>query len=123
MQAVEDMDAGPVWSTAEFPVPGRGVTKSSLYNGPVSDAALAVVHDVVAKAQDSAFTPIPLDRIAANLRGKLRPLMRQETRRIDWATDSADVVARKIHASDGSPGASTSPPRSIRTGQYVNRSV
>ena len=48
LQAVDEVDAGPIWSTVEFPMSRRGVAKSTLYNGPVADAALAVVHDVVA---------------------------------------------------------------------------
>ncbi len=86
-------------------MPRQGVAKSTLYNGPVSDAALAVVHDVVVKARDAAFTPMPLDYTRGDVRGELRPLMRQDIRRIDWSADTAEEVARKIHASDGSPGA------------------
>src|SRR5262249_55249533 len=36
--------------------------------------------------------------------GRPRPLMRQETRQIDWSTNPAAVVLRKIGAAEGRPG-------------------
>ncbi|KLL11637.1 hydrogenase maturation protein [Protofrankia coriariae] len=105
LQAVAEMDAGPIWSTREFAVP-LGMSKSALYNGPVTDAAMAVIHDVVDKAQVVGFVPTPLDSIPAHrLRGRLRPSTRADDRRIDWDTDTTSDVLRKVAASDGSPGA------------------
>ncbi len=105
LQAVAEMDAGPIWSTREFAVP-PGISKSALYNGPVTDAAIAVVHDVVDKAQVVGFLPTPLDSIPAHrLRGRLRPSTRADDRRINWDTDTTSDVLRKVAASDGSPGA------------------
>src|SRR3954454_22358391 len=43
LQAVEEMDAGPIWATRTFPVPATPPRKSSLYNGPVADAAIECV--------------------------------------------------------------------------------
>ena len=52
---------GPIWGTRTFPVdPADPPRKSSLYNGPVADAAIELVHEVVAKAADPAFVPAPL---------------------------------------------------------------
>lgn len=48
LQAVEEMDAGPIWSTCEFDMPAD-VRKSELYNGLVSDAAISCIRDVVEK--------------------------------------------------------------------------
>ncbi|WP_250291468.1 hydrogenase maturation protein [Frankia sp. CiP1_Cm_nod1] len=105
LQAVAEMDAGPIWSAREFAVP-LGISKSALYNGPVTDAAIAVIHDVVDKAQVVGFVPTPLDSIPAHrLRGRLRPSTRADDRRIDWDTDTTSDVLRKVAASDGSPGA------------------
>jgi putative two-component system hydrogenase maturation factor HypX/HoxX len=36
--------------------------------------------------------------------GRLRPLMAQSDRKIDWAADTTDDIVRKIHAADGFPG-------------------
>jgi putative two-component system protein, hydrogenase maturation factor HypX/HoxX len=47
IEAVEEMDAGPVWATRTFPMPASP-RKSSLYNGPVSDAALECAFEVIA---------------------------------------------------------------------------
>ncbi len=42
LQAVAELDAGPVWAAAEFAVP-PGVAKSDLYRGELADAAVAAV--------------------------------------------------------------------------------
>ena len=41
------MDAGPIWGTRTFPIDGDPPPKSSLYNGPVADAALELIGEVV----------------------------------------------------------------------------
>jgi len=38
------------------------------------------------------------------VRGELRPLMRQSDRAIDWSRDNAETVLRKIRSADGVPG-------------------
>ena len=38
------------------------------------------------------------------VRGKLRPLMKQSDRCLDWERDDTAAVLRKIHAADGFPG-------------------
>ncbi len=48
LQAVEELDAGPVWATCEFNLP-QGLRKSELYNGRVSDAAISCIREVVEK--------------------------------------------------------------------------
>ena len=62
LQAVEEMDAGPIWASRTFPIdPTEPPRKSSLYSGPVTDAAIELVHEILAKATDPAFVPTPLD--------------------------------------------------------------
>ncbi|GGO97818.1 enoyl-CoA hydratase-related protein [Wenjunlia tyrosinilytica] len=106
LQAVEEMDAGPVWATRTFAVGAETPRKSSLYNGPVADAAVELVHEVVGKAADPGFAPRPLGRGAAEVIGRARPLMRQEDRAFSWADDTAHVL-RRIRCGDGSPGVRT----------------
>jgi putative two-component system protein, hydrogenase maturation factor HypX/HoxX len=107
LQAVEEMDAGPIWATRTFPLPATPPRKSSLYNGPVADAAMACVLEVVAKAQDPSFTPVPADRAPVDTPGaRLRPLMRQPDRAFDWSEPTEHIV-RRIRAADGAPGVRT----------------
>ena len=50
LSAVDEMDAGPVWASRSFPLPADPPRKSVLYAGPVTDAAVELVHEVVEKA-------------------------------------------------------------------------
>ena len=107
LQAVEEMDAGPIWGSRTFPIdPTEPPRKSSLYSGPVTDAAVELVHEIVAKATDPAFVPTPLDYRRPDVRGRLRPAMRQADREFSWS-DSTATILRRIRAADGSPGVRT----------------
>ena len=106
LQAVEEMDAGPIWGTRTFPMPADPPAKSTVYNGPVADAAIELIVEVVDKATDSTFEPEPLDERTADVIGRLRPAMRQEDRRFAWS-DSTETILRRIRAADGSPGVRT----------------
>ena len=56
------MDAGPVWGDPHVPDRRRrAVARAGLYNGPVADAAIELVREVVEKATDPTFVPEPLD--------------------------------------------------------------
>jgi putative two-component system hydrogenase maturation factor HypX/HoxX len=101
LQAVEDMDAGPVWASERFPMPA-GWTKSEVYAGPVTDAAARLAHRVVRLASDPSFTPHPVEPLP-----DLTPSCRQADRAIDWATDTTSDILRKVRASDGQPGVLT----------------
>jgi putative two-component system hydrogenase maturation factor HypX/HoxX len=107
LQAVEEMDAGPIWATRTFGMPATAPRKSALYAGPVADAALECVAEVVTKAADPAFTPVPLERTRVSVVGaRLRPAMKQTDRMFDWGDDTERIV-RRIRAADGSPGVRT----------------
>jgi putative two-component system hydrogenase maturation factor HypX/HoxX len=112
LQAVEELDAGPIWATRTFAMPLAPARKSSLYNGPVADAAMQCITEVVAKAADPAFTPVPADQAATELPGTglpgtgPRPLMTQADRAFDWS-DPTERIVRRIRAADGSPGVRT----------------
>jgi putative two-component system hydrogenase maturation factor HypX/HoxX len=100
LQAEAEMDAGPIWATATFPM--RRGKKSSLYRNEVTEAACRAVLEAVERHAASGCTPTPL--AAAGGRGRLRPLMKQPDRRIDWQCDDTATVLRKIDAGDGFPG-------------------
>jgi len=104
--AVEEMDAGDIWAWRTFPVAAEPPRKSALYNGPVADAAIDLIHEVVAKATDPGFVPQPLDYRRPEVWGRLRPSLRQPDRGFSWDDDPEHIV-RRIRAADGSPGVLT----------------
>jgi putative two-component system hydrogenase maturation factor HypX/HoxX len=107
LQAVEEMDAGPIWATRTFSLPAAPPRKSSLYNGPVADAAMECIDEVVAKAGDSSFKPVPADQAPTELPGcRARPLITQADRAFDWSEPTERIV-RRIRAADGTPGVRT----------------
>ena len=106
LQAVEELDAGPIWATRTFAMPADPLRKSALYNGAVADAAVACAFEVVAKAADPSFVPTPAAAMPQMPGARLRPPMRQSDRRFDWDEPSARVI-RTIRAADGVPGVRT----------------
>ncbi|MEU4558956.1 hydrogenase maturation protein [Actinoplanes sp. NPDC023936] len=107
LQAVQELDAGPIWATRTFGMPAAPPRKSALYAGPVADAALECVFEVVAKAADPGFVPIPAENAPTEAPGaRARPPMRQGDRMFDWAEPS-EAILRRIRAGDGSPGVRT----------------
>ncbi|MBI5786450.1 MAG: hydrogenase maturation protein [Rhodocyclales bacterium] len=99
LQAEAEMDAGPVWATASFPM--RRGRKASLYRSEVTEAAAQALIEAVTKFA-AGGKPVPL--VQTNGCGKLRPLMRQTDRAIDWQRDDSATVLRKIDSADGFPG-------------------
>jgi putative two-component system hydrogenase maturation factor HypX/HoxX len=106
LQAVEEMDAGPIWATRSINLDPAVHTKSAAYNGPVADAALELVREVLVKAADPTFTPVPLDETRPDVTGRLRPAMRQADREFSWS-DASEAILGRIRAADGSPGIRT----------------
>ena len=107
LQAVEEMDAGPIWATRTFTLPAFAARKSALYNGPVADAAMECVREVIDKAADPSFRPVPADRMPVEVPGaRPRPAMKQADRAFDFS-EPTDHVVRRIRAADGSPGVRT----------------
>lgn len=106
LQAEAQMDAGPVWASASFPL--RAATKSSVYRSEVADAAVQAVLVSLARieAVDSGRDagPARADPRDPGIRGRARPLCRPSDRAIDWQDDSTETVLRKIRSADGSPG-------------------
>ncbi|WP_437035077.1 hydrogenase maturation protein [Streptomyces sp. enrichment culture] len=103
LQAEEELDAGPVWATAAFPVP-RGVAKSDLYRNELSDAALDAVLTAVERFASGSHSPVDQRGLPSAPGARSRPPMRQETRRIAWADDPTETVLRTLRAADSQPG-------------------
>ena len=99
LQAEAAMDAGPVWAAETFPM--RRARKAGIYRNEVTEAACRAVRRAIERF---AGGERPVALTEAGGRGRLRPPIRQDDRRIDWARDDAATVLRKIDAADGSPG-------------------
>ncbi|MRR51830.1 MAG: hydrogenase maturation protein, partial [Rhodocyclaceae bacterium] len=104
LQAEAEMDAGPIWASASFAL--HSGKKSSLYRNELTEAAAQAVREAVARFQSGNFTPTPLAE--AGGRGRLRPLMKQADRAIDWQADNTATILRKLNAADGFPGVADS---------------
>ncbi|MEV0691731.1 enoyl-CoA hydratase-related protein [Streptomyces sp. NPDC050388] len=102
LEAVAEMDAGPVWATTNFAVPD--VAKSDLYRGEVSDAALEAVLLAVDRFASGTYVPRPQDDFTRLPGARTRPPLRQKDRGISWDTDSTETVLRKLRAADSQPG-------------------
>lgn len=99
LQANGEMDAGPVWASANFKM--REARKSSLYRNEVTEAAVTAVLQAIDRFESGSFTPsLP----GAGARGQWRPLMGQSDRQIDWLLDDTRTILRKINSADGAPG-------------------
>ena len=107
LQAVEELDGGPIWASRTFAMPTEPPRKSALYSGPVTAAAVSCALEVVELAADPSFEPTPLAAAHRPVAGtRHRGLLRQAQRRFDWADDAIDIV-RRIRAADGFPGIRT----------------
>ncbi|MBI5782549.1 MAG: hydrogenase maturation protein [Gammaproteobacteria bacterium] len=102
LQANGEMDAGPVWASANFRM--REARKSSLYRNEVTEAAVTAVLRAIECFEQGNFTPSSPDAGRIGVRGPWRPLMNQSDRHIDWSVDDTLTVLRKINSADGSPG-------------------
>lgn len=95
LQAEAEMDAGPVWAVAEFPM--RVARKSSLYRNETTEAAVRAVLLAVDRKNQPNFKPVRHP-------GLPHPVMRPADRRIDWQTQTTAQILARINAADGFPG-------------------
>ena len=99
LQAEAQLDAGPVWASASFPM--RTARKSSLYRNEVTEGAVIAVRAALSRI--AAGTGPPSDAGDGSEHG-WQPPLRQLHRAIDWSRDDTATVLRKIHSADGFPG-------------------
>jgi putative two-component system protein, hydrogenase maturation factor HypX/HoxX len=102
LQANAEMDAGDIWASAEFTMPG--CSKSSVYRTEVADAAVQAVLLALARFAAGRYQPEPLDYSRSDVAGQCRPPCRQADRGIDWQAEPTGAVLAKLRAADSSPG-------------------
>ena len=95
LQAEAEMDAGPVWAAANFPL--RTAKKSSIYRNEVTEAAVRAVIVAVDRVKQGNFSP-------ERHPGQAHALMKQADRAIDWQRESSSAILAKLNAADGFPG-------------------
>jgi len=99
LEAEEELDAGPVWACASFPM--RAARKSSLYRHEVTEGAVVAVRAALARIAAGAG---PLANVDASAQHGWQPPLPQRERAIDWNGDNTATVLRKIDSADGFPG-------------------
>ena len=102
LEAVEEADAGDIWETRKFRM--RPVGKGSIYRHEVRRAAVEMLVFAVHNFARGNFKPTALNYDDPNVTGRLRPLIKQADREIDWRCESTAGVVRKIRAAEGHPG-------------------
>ena len=95
LQAEAEMDAGPVWASANFPL--RSAKKSSIYRNETTEAAVQAVIVTVNRVNDGNFQP-------QRVPGLAHELMKQKDRTINWQTETSAAILAKLNAADGFPG-------------------
>jgi len=95
LQAEAEMDGGPIWASATFPL--RVARKSSVYRNEVTEAALRCVLTAVDHIKQGDFTP-------QRVPGQAHALMKQPHRAMDWQTETTAALLAKLNAADGFPG-------------------
>lgn len=105
LQAEEEMDAGDIWSTNNFPIErryGSAPTKSSLYRFECIRAAVKGIRQALENFAKQ-IPPRPLDYTNPDVKGTLRPRMSNIDRKVNWSKLAGDIV-RIVNASDSQPG-------------------
>ena len=109
LEAAPEFDAGPIWASHEFPLEADPPAKSSLYRGPVTEAAVRGVLEAIGRIETDEFKagswrPEKLSDALSYAHGRLRPPMKQADRAIDWTRDNTATIVRKVRAADSAPG-------------------
>lgn len=103
LQADAEMDAGDIWDTQTFQL--RNTAKASVYRREVIATTVQIIRNLLHHSlKNPDFKPRPLNYANPHVKGEYLPLMRQDSRKINWDIDSTEIVTRKINAADSFPG-------------------
>lgn len=100
IEAVEKMDAGPIWASNNFKM--RKVSKSEIYRNEVTQAASKGILQAISKF-GSGFVPIPLDYANPQVKGVWNAKTSQSDYQFSWTDNTLEII-NKINAADSSPG-------------------
>ena len=95
LQGEAEMDAGPVWAAANFPM--RAAKKSSIYRNEVTEATVQAVIAAVDRVKQGDFSP-------EHHPGQAHAPIRQADRIIDWQRDGSATILARLNAADSFPG-------------------
>ncbi|MEM6722833.1 MAG: enoyl-CoA hydratase-related protein [Bacteroidota bacterium] len=101
LQAVEKMDAGPVWSYRLFDRPQ--VSKACLYRHEVTQAAAEALIEAVQRFESSEYTPVNADQLGLTELGIYRKKLEKDKVPVDW-TLPATALLKKCLSADSAPG-------------------
>ncbi|MET0355746.1 MAG: hydrogenase maturation protein [Cellvibrio sp.] len=103
LQADAEMDAGDIWDSQKFHL--RNGAKASIYRREVIATAVSMVKNALQHSfKNPAFSPRPLNYQNPQVKGECLPLMRQDSRKINWGMETTEAIVRKINTADSFPG-------------------
>ncbi len=102
LEAVEKMDAGPVWASETFIM--RNVSKSFLYRHEVTDVAIMGILNAVNSFEVKNFIPKKNEEIIKERKGKWNRSTNENDFKFSWNEDVLSII-KKTNAGDSFPGA------------------
>lgn len=100
--AGSELDGGDIWAVQNFPL--RTASKTSIYKREVTATAIRLIKNTLLDLERGMCAPRPLDYESPTVKGRLRPMMTQFDRSIDWALDTTADIVNKLNAADSRPG-------------------
>lgn len=101
IQAVEKMDAGPLWATHNFKM--RPATKAELYRNEVAQAAAKGILETIEYIEREDFIPEVINYDDASVKGKWNKKATQNDFEFSWEDHSSEIIT-KTRAADSAPG-------------------
>ena len=101
IQAVEKMDAGPLWATHNFEM--RPATKAELYRNEVAQAASKGILEAISYIEKENFQSETINYKDASVKGKWNNKVTQNDFKFSWEDNSSEII-KKIRAADSAPG-------------------
>jgi putative two-component system protein, hydrogenase maturation factor HypX/HoxX len=101
LQADAEMDAGDIWASINFPVEDE--TKSDLYRGKITQAAIECIKQTLNNFNNPHYRPEPLDYNKSTVKGSWRDPLKHAQRQCNWEIDSTATILNKIRSADSQP--------------------
>ena len=101
IQAVEKMDAGPVWSTHNFKM--RAASKAELYRNEVADVAAKGLLEAISNIEKNDFEPEIVDYENPFIKGRWNNKTTKSDYYFSWNDPTSEII-KKILSADSDPG-------------------